>query len=69
MNLNIQENIRIKKMDFIIVMHNVNSVNIMYVFIKIYLFFGDYDFNYLIFKISVHCLMDTHKFTKQDMEI
>ena len=59
-------------MDFIIVMHNVNSVNIMYVFIFKLISFYDTAIIILaisIFKISVYYLMDTDNFMIQDMEV
>jgi hypothetical protein len=45
MNLNILEIIRIMDMDFIIVMHSANSVNIMCVFAKVYIYFFFFDHN------------------------
>lgn len=67
MNLNIQENTRIKITGFIIAIRNVHSVNITYVFNKILLF----NFIIIYFKLffSVHYLMVIHKVMTRNMEI
>ena len=48
MNLNISENIRMKKMGFIFVMQNVNSVNILYVLTRNCLIYFDYNLTTLL---------------------